>query len=110
MRAGALVDDVAVYRTVTPEGSRERVRELLCGRGVDAIALTSSSTLTNLLSMLDGDASALDGVMVACIGPVTAATARDSGLRVDAVASHATVEALADALVDHFSSGPSGGA
>ena len=104
MRAGALVDDVALYRTVTPGGSRERVRDLLCGQGVDAIALTSSSTLTNLLSMLDGDASALDGVMVACIGPVTSATARAAGLHVDAIASEATVEALADALVDHFSS------
>lgn len=104
MQAGALVDDVALYRTVTPEGSRDRVRDLLCGEGVDAIALTSSSTLTNLLSLLDGDAAVLDGAAVACIGPVTAATARAAGLRVDVVASHATVEALADALVDHFSS------
>ena len=109
IRAGALVDDVALYRTVTPEGSRECVRDLLCGEGVDAVALTSSSTLTNLLAMLDGDASALDGAAVACIGPVTAATARAAGLHVDAVASQATVEALADALVDHFSSRSSGG-
>ena len=108
-QAGALVDDVAVYRTVTPEGSRERVRDLLSGQGVDAIALTSSSTLTNLLSLLEGDASALDSVVVACIGPVTAATAQAAGLRVDAVASQATVEALADALVDHFASSPAGG-
>ena len=108
-RAGAFVEDVPVYRTVMPEESRDRVRELLSGQGVDAIALTSSSTLTNLLAMLDGDASALDGVMVACIGPVTAATARAAGLRVDAVASQATVEALADALVDHFSSSPACG-
>ena len=110
IRAGALVEDVALYRTVTPEGSRECVRDLLCGEGVDAIALTSSSTLTNLLAMLDGDASALAGAAVACIGPVTAATARAAGLHVDAVASQATVEALADALVDHFSSDPSRGA
>ena len=108
-RAGAFVDDVPVYRTVLPEEARDRVRELLSGRGVDAIALTSSSTLTNLLSMLDGDTSALDGVMVACIGPVTAATARAAGLHVDAVASQATVEALADALVDYFSSSPARG-
>lgn len=103
MAAGALVDDVAVYRTVVPEVSRERVRDLLSGDGVDAVALTSSSTLTNLLSLLDGDASVLDGVAVACIGPVTAATARDAGLHVDVVASESTVAALANALVDHFS-------
>ena len=103
-RAGAIVDDVAVYRTVMPEGSREHVRGLLSGKGVDAIALTSSSTLTNLLSLLDGDAAALAGVAVACIGPVTAATARAAGLHVDVVASQSTVEALTKALVDHFSS------
>ena len=108
-QAGAFDDDVAVYRTVTPEDSRERVRELLSAEGVDAIALTSSSTLTNLLSLLDGDVTALDGAAVACIGPVTAATARAAGLRVDAVASQATVEALTEALVDHFSSSPAAG-
>ncbi|MDE2860708.1 MAG: uroporphyrinogen-III C-methyltransferase [Chloroflexota bacterium] len=102
-RAGALVDDVAVYRTVVPEGSRERVRDLLSGDGVDAVAFTSSSTLTNLLSLLDGDISALDGAAVACIGPVTAATARAAGLHVDVVASESTVTALTNALVDHFS-------
>ena len=102
-QAGALVDDVAVYRTVMPEESRELVRGLLSGRGVDAIALTSSSTLTNLLSLLDGDASPLAGVVVACIGPVTAATARGAGLQVDVEAPQSTVEALAEALVGHFS-------
>ena len=104
-QAGALVDDVAAYRTVSPEESRESLRELLSGKGVDALALTSSSTLTNLLAMLDGDASALAGAAVACIGPVTAATARDAGLRVDVVASQATVESLTNALAAHFSPG-----
>ena len=108
-RVGALIDDLAVYRTMTPEESRERVKELLSGEGVDAIALTSSSTLTNLLSLLDGDASALNGAALACIGPVTAATASAAGLHVDVVASEATVAALADALVDHFSSTLAGG-
>ena len=102
-QAGARVDDVAAYRTVMPERSRELVRGLLSGRGVDAIALTSSSTLTNLLSLLDGDASPLDGAAVACIGPVTAATARGAGLQVDVVAPQSTVEALTEALVGHFS-------
>ena len=59
--------------------------------------------MTNLLSLLDGDASPLAGVVVACIGPVTAATARGAGLQVDVEAPQSTVEALAEALVGHFS-------
>ncbi len=108
-QAGALVEDVAAYRTVAPEESRGPVRDMLSGRGVDALALTSSSTLTNLLALLDGDSSALAGAAVACIGPVTAATAREAGLRVDVVASQATVESLTNALAAHFSPGGNSG-
>jgi uroporphyrinogen-III synthase len=39
---------------------------------------------------------------VACIGPVTAATAREAGLRVDVVPAEYTIPALARAVVDHF--------
>jgi uroporphyrinogen III methyltransferase/synthase len=40
--------------------------------------------------------------VVACIGPITADTARACGLRVDVVPRDYTAPALADALVDHF--------
>ena len=36
--------------------------------------------------------------MVACIGPVTAATARDLGLNVDVEAAEHTIDGLVDAL------------
>ena len=55
--------------------------------------------------MLNGDRKALDSSFIACIGPVTSATARELGLRVDLEASEHTVEGLVDALTDHFSKG-----
>ena len=58
--------------------------------------------MTNLVNMLNGDRAALEASSIACIGPTTAATARELGLRVDLVADEHTVEGLADALVAHF--------
>jgi uroporphyrinogen-III synthase len=40
--------------------------------------------------------------LVACIGPVTAETAREIGLRVDVIAPTYTAAALAAALADRF--------
>jgi len=43
---------------------------------------------------------ALRGPLVACIGPITAETAEELGLRVDVVAEEYTVEGLVRALVE----------
>ena len=99
---GAIVSDVDAYRTVTPNEAQSAVKEAL-RRGVDAITFTSSSTVSNLIKLLDHDVSPLSGVTVACIGPVTAATASDFGLKVDIVSRVAATDILADALVEHFS-------
>ena len=97
---GARVERVAAYRTVTPQDAGQRARQLLSD-GVDVITFTSSSTVRNLLDILEGDKSPLEPSLIACIGPVTAATAKELGLRVDLVAAEHTVEGLVDALVDY---------
>ncbi|GAG35552.1 unnamed protein product, partial [marine sediment metagenome] len=43
-------------------------------------------------------------VAVACIGPITAHTAREKGLTVQVMPSEYTIEALTHAIIDHFSS------
>jgi len=90
------VDVVEAYRTqaVQPSGA-----ELAAARKADAVTFSSSSTVTNYLRAAGGD-----GVppVVACIGPVTATTATDAGLRVDVVATTSTVVGLVDALVAHL--------
>ncbi len=98
---GAIVSEVEAYRTVTPDGAITALREAIC-QGVDAITFTSSSTVTNLLRLLDHDVSLLSGVTVACIGPVTAATASSYGLKVDIVSRVAATYSLADAIAEHF--------
>ena len=98
---GAQVEQLSVYRTVMPEDSREKAVELLRG-GIDLVTFTSSSTVLNLLNMLNGDRSLLTGPLIACIGPITAKTAEDMGLRVDIVAQEYTIGGLVRAMEDHF--------
>ena len=98
---GAVVDEVAAYRTVPAERSRDRVNAALSA-GVDAVTFTSSSTVENLSRLLDGDLSRVSRATIACIGPVTAATAGRLGLAVDIVAGEHTIDGLVEALEKHF--------
>lgn len=100
-RLGAEVEWVAAYRTVTPPGAGDGARRLLA-QGVDVVTFASSSTVRNLVDLLGGDRAALAGSFIACIGPTTAATARELDLPVGLVADEHNVEGLVDALVWHF--------
>lgn len=97
-RAGVTADEVILYRAVTPpEAPPEAVASLREGR-VDIVTFTSSSTVRNLVALLGGDVELLRRPIIACIGPVTAETARAEGLRVDVVAGEHTIEGLVSAL------------
>jgi uroporphyrinogen-III synthase len=98
--AGWLVDVVEAYRTRPATPSPEALE---AAAGADAITFTSSSAVTAFLQV--AGRQALPPV-VACIGPVTAATARAQGLTVDVEAGAQTLDALVDALVDKLRSGP----
>ncbi len=101
-RLEAQVTEVTVYRSLAPQDSRDKAKGLLENDGVDLITFTSSSTVENLLNLLDGDRSLLGGAKVACIGPITAMTAQDVGLSVDIVAQEYTIPGLVHALKEHF--------
>ncbi|MEE8466482.1 MAG: uroporphyrinogen-III C-methyltransferase [Dehalococcoidia bacterium] len=101
---GAEVNRLAAYRNVPVEGVGDLAKKAFLD-GVDVVTFTSSSTVRNLVEMLDGDLTALQASFIACIGPVTTATARELGLRVDLEASEHTVEGLVDALTSHFANG-----
>ena len=96
---GAIVDEIAAYRTLPAQPDPDGLRELQ--RGVDAITFTSSSTVRNFMA-LGGQDSILPQTLIACIGPITANTAREFGLRVDVIAADYTMDGLVAALVDHF--------
>lgn len=104
---GAVVKEITLYRTVLPSDAGERLADALKG-GVDVVTFTSSSTVTNLLTVLEGDAARLGGASVACIGRVTAETARNAGLNVDVVAGESTAAGLVNAIVAHYMAEGSG--
>jgi uroporphyrinogen III methyltransferase/synthase len=92
------VDDVTAYRTVRAAPPPASIREAIKGGGFDAVCFTSSSTVRNLV----GIAGKPNGrTVVACIGPQTAATATEFGLRVDVRPDVAGVLQLVDALAEH---------
>ncbi len=101
-RLGARVDQVVAYHTFVPWKSKDRALELLSNGKIDVATFTSSSTVKNLVSLLDGNKALLEGIVVGCIGPITAATARELGLRVDFVADRYTVDGLVEALKKYF--------
>jgi uroporphyrinogen-III synthase len=104
---GAQVERLAAYKNVPVADVGQRAKAAFAD-GVDAVTFTSSSTVRNLVEMLGGDSAALaalDASFIACIGPVTASTARELGLRVDLEAAEHTVDGLVDALTSHFSPG-----
>ncbi|HEX9096797.1 MAG TPA: hydroxymethylbilane synthase [Candidatus Dormibacteraeota bacterium] len=92
---GAQVDVLETYRAVPPVDVRSRLAASL--PEVDMITLTSSSTVRHFVDALAG--ALPDRVRVACIGPITAQTARELGLRVDIIAQEYTTHGLVDAIV-----------
>ena len=102
--AGARVDVVPTYRTLLPDNlDRGRIVAMLAG-GADCIAFTSSSTVRNLAQLLDlNDLSEpLRSVAVACIGDITAGTAREHGLHTEIQPKQFTIPALARAIAEYF--------
>lgn len=87
---------VEAYRTGRPRPTPDAVALL---PDADAVAFTSSSTVTGFLEVAGLEAMP---PMVVCIGPVTAATARHVGVRVDVVAEEHTLDGLVAALVSAF--------
>ena len=94
-RRGATVDVVEAYRTVIPENTAERAREILA-RCPHWITFTSSSTVTNFIATAGKDT--LNGVKVASIGPITTQTAHECGVPVDVEARPHTIDGLVAAI------------
>ncbi|MEE8205246.1 MAG: uroporphyrinogen-III C-methyltransferase [Dehalococcoidales bacterium] len=99
---GAEADEVTAYRTVAAAEAIARGKQLLKKGEIDVITFTSSSTVSNLLKALDGKLALIQGAAVACIGPVTAATAEKAGLKVAIAASEHTIPGLVAAMEEYY--------
>lgn len=97
--AGAEVVEAPAYDTVRVTPSAEALAAL--DTGVDVLTFTASSTVHNFVEQV-GQARArrlAERALVVTIGPITAETARDLGLRVDVVATEYTIAGLIDAML-----------
>ena len=92
------IEDVTAYRTVRAAPPPAETREMIKTGGFDAVCFTSSSTVRNLVGIA-GKPHAR--TIIACIGPKTAETAAEFGLRVDVQPDTAAVGPLVDALAEH---------
>lgn len=102
---GALLDDVAVYRT-TPLG-REALREVwgeLEAGKIDMLTFTSSSALDGFMRAAGEETAKgwMARASVASIGPATSATAREWGVAPDVEAAESTIPGVARAIVSYY--------
>lgn len=96
---GATVDEVTLYVAGPPrDPDLEGLRRLRAGE-IDVVTFASSSAVRSLVSLL-GDVEPLREIRIACIGPITAATAQELlGRPPDVVAREHTIAGLVRALI-----------
>lgn len=103
---GALVDVIPVYETVREPGDGRALAAALVAGQIDVVTFTSASTVRGFAELV-GPAAVRSGQFAAAvIGPVTATTAREFGIRVAVEAEAYTIPGLVDALARHFAAQP----
>lgn len=105
--AGAQVTIAPVYENCPAAGDKESLREELQSGEVEMVTFTSSSTVRNFLAMIDAAnqeelQQILSGIKIAAIGPITAKTVTDNGLRVDVQPKEYTIAGLIEAIVNYY--------
>ncbi|MCI0485974.1 MAG: uroporphyrinogen-III synthase [Blastocatellia bacterium] len=105
-RLGAQVEAVEVYQTVKPDADGRAIARLFEEGRIDAITFTSSSTVSNFAAIVESKdlSGLLRNTLVACIGPVTAATAAEYGIRKVVQPDVYTAAALVETIARSISS------
>ena len=98
VKLGWEVDEVTAYRTVRAAPPAAHIRDAIKSGGYDAVLFTSASTVRNLVGIAGKPHAS---TVIACIGPQTASTAEEHGLRVDVLSPNPDVPSLISALADH---------
>ena len=101
--AGAEVDVPPAYESAPSSAGRDALVEKLRAGEIDCITFTASSTVENFAGALGEEGgSLLSETRVACIGPITADTARRRGMNVDVEAGEYTIPGLVRAVLELF--------
>ena len=105
-KMGAKVDEIEAYYTKISRVNEDLLISGLEDASIDMITFTSSSTVKNFMAMLPADEkewkALMKNVVTACIGPITADTAKELGLDVHIVADEYTISGLCKAVLDYF--------
>lgn len=106
-RLGARVCEVPAYATRRVDDVAGPLRQALAAGAVDVLTFTSSSTVRHFAELFTDDERRrwLGRVTVACIGPITAATAAEHGLPAHVVPQEYTIPALARAIETYVAEG-----
>ena len=99
-RRGTAVDVAAAYETVPELSGGAEIAARLTNGEIDFVTFTSSSTVKNLVQQI-GNITPLQQTKIACIGPVTADTARNFALEPDIVAETYTIDGLVNAIKEY---------
>jgi uroporphyrinogen III methyltransferase/synthase len=101
--AGMEVVVPPAYETLPSEEGKDELREKLLSGGIDCVTFTASSTVESFVGAFGEEASnLLSNARMACIGPITAETARGHGIRVDVEATEYTIPGLVRAVAGLF--------
>lgn len=95
------VDDITAYRTVRASPPPADIRDAIKTGAFDAVLFTSSSTVRNLVGIAGKPHHT---TVIACIGPATAKTAEEHGLKVAVQAPEQSSSSLIDALAEYGAS------
>jgi uroporphyrinogen III methyltransferase / synthase len=105
---GAEVTVPPAYESVPSSEGRGELSLRLQSGEIDCVTFTASSTVENFVGAFGAAEAArlLAGTRVACIGPITADTARIHGLRVDTTAREYTIPGLIEAVTGLLAADP----
>jgi uroporphyrinogen III methyltransferase/synthase len=103
-KMGAEVDVVEAYGTVRPKGGSKKLKKILKDGKMDVITFTSSSTVNHFAELLKKEdlKKLLKGIAIACIGPVTARTVKEWGLKAQIQPRQYTIPGLTRAIAEYF--------
>lgn len=103
--AGLAVHVVSAYKTVLDASVKNELKAALEAGEIDMVTFTSSSTVTNLLALLDNNTDLLSKVSLASIGPVTAETCYKHHLEPALIADEFTIPGLVEAITAYYKEG-----
>ncbi|OCA91277.1 uroporphyrinogen-III synthase [Bacillus sp. FJAT-27225] len=103
---GSFADEIVVYETYLPEGSKLKLKNALAEDGLDILMFTSPSTVNHFMEAVVeyGLREQADRCIVSCIGPVTHERLLEFGFTVHASPEQYTVADMVETTIDYLES------